>query len=260
MKTALSRFKLLLVGFFCIHFAFSQEATAPAVEEKRLNHESEASVVIVGGNSASETYSAKQTTGYKWNSSLITLKGHYLMGKSKSQTTGERTVSAENWSASLRYDHTLSERFSAFLGQGASGNRFAGIDLQLDSDLGLKYDIWKSTDKDYAFSELGYRLTQNDFVEGIRPNSEVAHFARLYIEAAKSINENVFGKLWVEVLPEISDIDENWNLNFEPSLNVVLSKTFSLKTGFLGKYDAKPAAKDLEKFDYTYTLGLIAKY
>jgi len=71
----------------------------------------------------------------------------------------------------------------------------------------------------------------------------------------------VFAKLWTEFLPDLTD-KKNVQINFESSLGVILSKYFSLKLAFLGKYDNEPvlASPALKKFDYLYTTSLVAKF
>ena len=90
------------------------------------------------------------------------------------------------------------------------------------------------------------------------PANENIHYARAYFEGAKSIAGSLFAKLWTEFLPDLTDKD-NFQLNFEPSLNVIISKYFSLKLGYLGKFDNVPAEAGLKKYDWIYTTALVAK-
>lgn len=242
--------KLLFNIFFLIFVSplWSQSESSTSVV-KNWAHESEASVVLVGGNSETQTYSAKQKTSYEIAPHKITLIGHYLMSRSDTK------VSAENWSAGLRYDYAFSEQLGLFLGEVVSGDRFRGISEQYDTDAGLKYSFWKLNDKDYASSELGYRYTHTQLSNTIY--NDDTHYLRAYLEASKSISESVLAKAWIEYLPNLEET-KKYLINFEPSLQFTLSQIFSVKTGVSGRYDSLPAAT--EKFDYTYTLALIAKY
>ena len=239
--------KKLIHSIPFLFFSVLHSEEAPS-EVKHIKNESEASIVLVGGNSKSESYSAKQETSYTADSHKITAKGHYLMGKSGSQ------ISAENWDIGLRYDFAFHEQLGVYVGESISGDRFKNIHLQYDTDAGLKYTFWKAGDSDYALGELGYRLTSYDFVIG---QGKTTHYARAYVEAAKSIANNIFGKAWIEYLPNV-ERTKKYLINFEPSLNVKVTDIFTVKTGFLGKYDSEPTAS--KKFDYTYTMALIAKY
>lgn len=240
----MKKLKLFLM-FALPSFALTQENSP---EVKKWANESEGSVVVVGGNSDAQTYSIKQKTSYEVAPHKLTLNGYYLMGKANSQTN------AENWSAGLRYDYAFSEMLGAFIAQTVSGDRFKNIDYQYDTDTGLKYTFWKVSEKDYALAELGYRFTSYDYTNTA---DDVTHYARAYTEASKGISDSVLAKAWVEYLPNLED-SEKFLVNFEPSLQFTLSQIFSVKTGLLGRYDSRPTAS--EKFDYTYTLALIAKY
>ena len=233
--------------YFCLFFFLVAAWVVPA-EADKVSNESEGSVVVVGGNSVSQSYAAKQASAYEHNAHKCGLKGHYLMAKAGS------LVSAENWDVGLRYDYAFRADFGAFAGETVSGDRFRNIHLQYDSDIGLKYTLWKATEKSYGLAELGYRLTRYDY---ITTDDITTHFARAYFEVSAEINEKVSGKFWVEYLPSLQR-SSKYLVNFEPSLNVVLTQIFSLKTGLLGNYDSQPKAP--KKFDYTYTLALIAKY
>lgn len=238
--------KLKLFIFFALPVAsFAQESTP---EVKNWAHESEGSIVVVGGNSDAQTYSAKQKTSYEVAPHKFTLMGNYLMGKASSKTN------AENWLAGLRYDYAFNASLGVFVGQTVSGDRFKNIDLQYDTDAGLKYTFWKASETDYALAEIGYRFTKYEYTVGVDDNT---HYARVYTEASKGISDSVLAKLWVEYLPNLED-SEKFLVNFEPSLQFTLSQIFSVKTGLFGRYDSLPTAS--EKFDYTYTLALIAKY
>lgn len=237
-----------LLSFFTLAISSSLFAQEPESTPKRWAHESEASVVLVGGNSETETYNAKQKTSYTIDPHKFTLSGYYLLGKSNDQT------SAENWSAGLRYDYAFNPSLGVYVGETVSGDRFRSISQQYDSDAGLKYTFWKASDKDFAAAELGYRYT---VIEYAYASSDDTHYARAYLEGSKSISDSALAKAWVEYLPNLEETSK-YLINFEPSLLFSLNTYFSVKTGVLGRYDSMPSGT--EKFDYTYTLALIAKY
>ena len=218
---------------------------------KAWAHESEAQVVIVGGNSETETYSAKQETKYRFTENELTLKAQYLYGKI------EEIKGAENWSFSLRYDRYLSDRFSLFVAHGWSGDQFAGYDHRHDTDIGAKFYWIKNDDKNYLFSELGYRYGFIDYAYS--DDTDSAHIIRFYSEAAHTVTESLFAKLWIEALPDVKE-SENFVFKFEPSLNFTVSKYFTFKAAYQGTYDGLPAVDGLKKYDHQTTLALVAKY
>ena len=218
-----------------------------------LSHESELGVVASGGNTDSQTINAKQLTAYKWTSNELSSKGNYLYGEAN------EVKSANSWSLGLRYDRNFSERFGAFLGNLWEGDEFAGVDYKSNVDLGLKYFILKTDDKNYLVSELGYRYTYENRDEASLVDSVTDHYARAYLEAGYQLSESVSAKLWLEYLPNLSDSDD-YLINFEPSLSVALSSIFSMKVAYLGKYDAQPSAAGNKDYDWLYTTSLLAKF
>ena len=84
-------------------------------------------------------------------------------------------------------------------------------------------------------------------------------FVRLYTEATQAIGEQTSLKFWVEYLPNIDEMDD-YRLNLEPSLVTQLSGIFSLKTGYLVKYQSvlvPPVTKYADRF---FTTALVAKF
>lgn len=245
MTNSLPLFFLLLV--------FTSDLLFAEGPNEGWNHSSEAGIALVGGNSSSETIHLKQETKYGWEKNLLKLNGHYLLGKSSG------IESAKNWSAGLRYERTLSEQFSAFVGNSWNGDKFAGFDYRANIDAGGKY-LFINTDKaNYLFSETGYRFTYEKRIPLVTPNSDSQHIIRLYFEGGKALSESITAKLWVELLPDISDT-KNFAYNFEPSLNVSVSSHLALKLAFLGRYDALPAIAGNKKFDSLYTTSLLANF
>ncbi|MCX7977891.1 MAG: DUF481 domain-containing protein [Bdellovibrionaceae bacterium] len=104
-------YKLILVPVFILLQFVSQLACAES--SGNWSHKSEASVVQVDGNTASESYSLKQKTDYKFDLDLFTLKGRYL------QTKTQGVESALQWEASLRWEREFTDRWSLFHQHGA---------------------------------------------------------------------------------------------------------------------------------------------
>lgn len=244
MKINLSSI-LVLIACSLPLSVFAQGAAAP----KAWSHESEASVVKVDGNTESESYSAKQKTSYKHDLNTLTGSGRYLQSKASSIET------AKQWEASARYEREISNLWAAFVQQGAESDNYAGYVQRDNSDIGGKYFFIK-TDKDNFFAELGYRLTKTNYLVG---ESKTESFGRLYYEYTTQMNDAVFAKLWVEYLPNFSDSDA-YLINYEPSINVMMSQIFSLKVAYLTKYHNKTQTAAEEKNDTTFTTALVAKF
>lgn len=232
--------KLIILSLFFL--SFSSQANFKAEESATIN--------VVGGNTKLKAYSFKSVNTYEKGAHSYGLNGNYSYG----ETDEVRTI--ENWSAGLKYGHKLSEKQSLFLGELVEANRFTGISRRYNSDFGHKFQFIKS-DKLSLFSEVGYRYTIEQNVDELIEEKKDSK-ARVYIEGKKFINKNVNGKLWVEFLPNFSD-SEDYLLNVEPSVTVLLTSNFSMKTAYLWKYDGAPIPGNM-KHDYNYTLSLIANF
>ncbi len=153
----------------------------------------------------------------------------------------------------------MSEKFSLFTGFEYESDTFAGFDNRSNFDLGGKYYFITDGDKHYFFNETGYRLSKENRVEGSDPDSITSHIARVYFEWGKQLSESTKTKFWVEYLPDFSNT-RNYRFNFEPSLQVSMTKMLSLKMAYLGKYRNEPSTAGNLKFDYTYTTALVADF
>ncbi|MBL7543002.1 MAG: DUF481 domain-containing protein [Bdellovibrionaceae bacterium] len=225
-------------------FAYAQEQVSSWANE------SEASVVQVGGNKTSESYSAKQKTTYKAEANLTTILGRYL------QTRSSGTETAKQWEAAARYERELTSDWAAFIQQKAESDTYAGY-LQRDiSDVGIKYYFIKNP-ADTFFGEVG--LGQTKTISS--PTYEVSSYnsGRVYLEYGTQINESVSAKFWAEYSPNFKD-SEAYLLNYEPSMSVMMSQIFSIKLSYLVKYQNRPPVGTAEKEDTAFTTALVAKF
>ncbi len=216
----------------------------------QYKNESEASVVVTGGNSQLETYSAKSANEYKQESNVYTLKGGYIYGESSN------VRSAESWDILGRYDRSLSENFSLFLAELVESNRFTGFRRRYNTDFGSKFTFLK-TEKNTSFLEVGYRYSVEK-----KANQSIAddkdHKARVYVESAQKLSETASAKLWVEYIPNFSE-SKDYLINTEASMNMALDKTFSVKLAYKWSMDNLPTAGN-SKYDYVYTTSLLANF
>ncbi|MBT5094379.1 MAG: DUF481 domain-containing protein [Halobacteriovoraceae bacterium] len=219
----------------------------PSLQAK-FNNESELTTIINGGNTEQETWNSKTLNTYLKNKNTYKLGGHYSYGKADDE------LNARNWDLNTRYERTLSEKWSAFSAIQREEDFFASLEYRWNYDLGGIYKF-KLEKKQNLHFEAGYRRTLESDLEGRKTNGSKL---RLYTEYSRQHNESLFYKLWVEALPNVSESDD-WQVNFEPSLNLIMSKVFSLKLAYLHRYDNQPTP-DSKKSDYQYTTSLIAKF
>jgi putative salt-induced outer membrane protein len=233
--------------FFILFFTCGLNAVA--ADPSAWSHESEASVVQVGGNTTSESYSAKQKTGYKLDTHIFTGAARYLQSKANQVET------AKQWDASVRYEKELAENWGLFLQHGAESDSYAGYVQRDNSDIGGKFTFLKQSDQSF-FGEFGYRYIQTQFTTADKTYS---NSGRVYLEYSAQINDSVTGKLWAEYLPNFT-VSDAYLLNYEPSVNVMMSKVLSLKVAYLVKYHNKTKTNDEKNEDTSFTTALVAKF
>lgn len=237
---------LLLPLFSAILLTIPQFSKA----ENGWKHESEASVVQVGGNTQSESYSAKQKTGFTLNQHALIAAGRYL------QTKSGNTETAKSWEASLRYERMISELWSTFIQHGAESDFYAGFIQRDNTDVGGKYFFLKS-DSDQLFTEAGLRYSTT--IPSGRSGKIYDSFGRIYSEYSRKVTDTLSAKFWAEYLPNFRE-SEAYLVNYEPSASVMLNQIFSLKLAYLVKYHNKTTTPIEKKEDTTFTTALVAKF
>ena len=154
----------------------------------------------------------------------------------------------------LRYERALSERFSLFVAETYQSDIFAGYDRRFNTDLGVKYLIVKEAETDW-FVEAGYRHIAERLTSGVTANR---NNARVYTEAMHQLQKNISVKLWVEYIQSVENT-KDLLLNSEISASVVLTEVFSLKLGYLLRFNNNPLAPK-QRADTTFTTALVAKF
>lgn len=230
--------------------SYAQDVAGSVTEaQAKIKNETEVSIVQVGGNASSESYSLKQKSTLEKNKYLYTLTARYLESKSAS------TLTAKGWEVAIRAERSFTENLSGYLSQGAESDQFAGFYQRDNTDLGAKYKIFTSEEQN-LISELGYRYTRTRFTTDETSN---ASFARVYLEYVNKISKGAQFKFWVEYLPNFTD-SEAYLANAEPSLSVVLTEVFSLKTSYLIKYHNKTLSPGEKKTDTSFTTAIVAVF
>ena len=178
------------------------------------------------------------------------LNGRYSYGEA------DNVRNLELWNANLRYDRDFTEKYGVYVSQEVLANRFAGVKRRFNSDIGGKYNIYKS-DKNTTFAEVGYRYSvekrEDESIEDIKDSQ-----GRVFAQTEQKLKEDISARFWFEYIPNFTE-SENYLINLEPSTRISLTSMFSLKIAYLWNYDNQPVPGN-SKYDYTYTTSLIAKF
>ncbi|HUP57664.1 MAG TPA: DUF481 domain-containing protein [Bdellovibrionota bacterium] len=235
--------KIILILFLSISHL------AQAAENKLgLTNESEAGVVIAGGNAESQSYSLRQTSQNRWENDAVRFDGRFL----KSSSRGFE--SARNWLLGLRYERNLVDDLSGFAGLSVESDVFAGFLQRYNIDVGAKYYFLKE-DAFSLFSEAGYRrMIENRFTGQLSQNA-----LRFYTEGDRDWTKTFATKIGVEYLPNLT-ISSDYQLNLDLSASAAISDVFALKAGYLVKYRKIPAAPATKTTDTQFTTAIVAKF
>ncbi len=244
--------KILFVFLFITHaFAFE------------VKNESELSIIQTTGNTEVSTYNAKTKTTLEFEKYITTLGGHYFLSFYQDEDENGDNVnieSAKNWDYYAKLERTLTKKVNGFVQVQIEGDKFSGYTQRNNHDFGGKFKFIQTKKKSF-FSELGLRYTveYKDDVDQDEDGIKKSNKGRVYFEFSESLNETLSYKLWLEYLPNFTEGDD-YMINYEPSLSVLLSNTFSLKLSYNSAYDNVPADSENEKHDIKYTTSLIARY
>ncbi|MFA6237837.1 MAG: DUF481 domain-containing protein [Bacteriovorax sp.] len=213
-------------------------------------NESELGILVANGNSDSESYTAKETAGMKWDEdNTLKFSGRYLQTKTRS------IENARFWSLGLRYDRSLNDRLGIFIGQMIESDKYAGYNQKYNTDIGARYSLIKEPKFTWDL-EGGYRYTLEKLLSSAEKK---LHYGRGYTEANKLWTETFSSKLWFEYLPNFT-VGTDYQMNSELSVTAALNNVFAVKTGYLLRYDNLPNPGAVAKTDTLLTTSLVAKF
>ncbi len=228
----------------------SEADSVPSGDASALNlkNESELGIVQASGNSDVKTFNLQHKSDLKADHNSFGLNGRYL------KSTNSGVEAANLWRISGRYEREAFGKFSGVLGQYVEADKFTNIRQRYGTDLGAKYYILKN-DTGYGFAELGGRHTRENFRAGGRNKY---NSMRVYAETEHKWTPTFSSKLWAEYLPNFTQ-STDWQFNSELSVAAAISSMFSIKTGYLIRYDNLPAGA-FTKMDRLFTTALVAKF
>lgn|GEM_PF-1688418 len=222
---------------------------AGLAQAETIKNESEAGIVITGGNTEVSTLSLKQGTTWLAGPNAYSLNARYL----RSSNSG--IEQALQWGAGVKAAHTFSSSLGAFVGQLIESNIYQGIQQRYSTDAGGKA-VLHQVEKDWSWwIEGGYRFTRENYLDGFQN----LNFLRVYSEFEHYFAETVSAKLWVEMLPNLTRW-KAYQFNSNLSLNTSLNSVFSLKNSFELRYNNEPPAVAKSLSDRIFTTSLVAKF
>lgn len=216
-----------------------------------FEHIGEASIVLSGGNSDLSTYNFKTNNTKKFDKLTGSFGGHYTLGEASDVEI------VRNWDVNAKVDTKFTKTLGAFIGEKLEGDKFAGYERRLNTDVGIS-DVFFTSDTQELKGEVGYR---NFYEKNIDPavGSKNDHMGRLNLKYRYTAKDRFVIESYVEYLPNFSE-SEDYLVNFGPSIAFSLTSIFSFKVGYDGRYDNQPAIEGNRKLDYLYTTSIISKF
>lgn len=242
-----------LISFFVI--ALSLLVAKPILAEEALalndpfHNESEAGVVISTGNSQVRAFNFKQTNTYEFSLNLFKFTGRFL------GSTNKGVENARYLTLGLRYERLLVDKFSLFAAETYESDIFAGYDRRFNTDLGVKYIIVKTEETDWL-GEAGFRHIAEQLSAG--PTNNRGN-TRVYTEVAHKFTHTLNAKFWAEYIQSLAN-GNDLLFNSEISMSMLLSEVFSVKIGYLFRYNNNPQPPASTNSDTTFTTALVAKF
>jgi putative salt-induced outer membrane protein YdiY len=185
--------------------------------------------------------------------------------KALNPTTDNVNLSAMNAIGRARYDYFVAKNDALFAALAPRNDRFAGLDLRLQTQAGYLRNLYAPADNHRLWAEAGYDGTYDNFSGyaptdgpphvGPVPESEFIHSARLFMGYTNLLTPLATLNLGVEVLLDFED-SENTRVNSLLELTSSLSQRFKLSVLSRILYDQKPVP-DKEETDFITTAQLV---
>lgn len=233
--------------------------TTSLFAQTKFSHESALTMVETAGNTETKTYNLSTKNVYDVTVRKYILSGHYAYGTNKSEATDD-DLTVRNWDIKLGMEQSLTKKLFAITSIQYESNHFSNLNQRRNIDLGLKYEITK-TDKINQSASVGYRASEERRLTEDQDGDDVFNFSKGFLkyEIDHKLNTNISYGFWTEYIPNFTE-SEDYQINFEPSLNVAMNEIFALKVAYKAMYDNERNPGIKERFDTITTTSLIAKF
>ena len=222
--------------------------------------------VLAAGNVDYQTAQGRAVVTHRWTDNGLAFNMTGNLGRSVVDEDGDGILSpaerqvgyqetARRLNAEGRYDRFFGERSSVYVLAGALFDPFSGYDLRTHEQLGVSR---KFIDKEKftLVSELGLDYAQENYVDGVVPNSANILAARVFLGTAWMPSEDVTISNDLELYENVLT-PEDLRLLDTFAVSAKLSDVFSVKTSYALVFDNVPVEGFL-KTDQVVMLTLVA--
>ena len=225
------------------------EEKTPDAPETHLS--AEAGGANASGNTDFFNVNGVIKADHKWSKDKVSGFGLLNIGKSvvdvnadglldiPERAAGRQEV-ARRYQLEARYDRYLGETTSFYGLAGVLADRFAGYDMWAHEQLGVSQIAYDQDDTKLVV-ELGADLAQQNFVEGVEPNTALVPSVRVFAGVITKVNEDVAFSQDVEVLENVLEVSD-LRLRSVTAITARLSDVLSLKVSETFAFDNEPVA------------------
>jgi putative salt-induced outer membrane protein YdiY len=219
------------------------------VEEAETKVSVEVGGALAAGNVEFQSAQGRAVVTHRWSRNGVALNVTGNIGRSIVDgdedgilSDAERDLgfqeTARRLNAEGRYDRFVAKRSSVYALAGALLDPYAGYDLRTHEQLGVSRRFIDK-EKFKLTSELGIDFAQEDYVDGIDPNSQNVLAARVFLGTAWMPSEKVSVTNDLEAYENLLD-PEDLRLLDTLAVSAGLSDVFSVKTSYALVFDNVP--------------------
>lgn len=241
-------------------------APIPEVPKAETDLSAELGFAWTTGNTMTYTLNAGVNASHKWSKNKLGVVGGINQGQSVVDGDGDGKLSdaerevgyaptAKRVFVDGRYDRFFGEKNSLYVLGGWLTDSFAGYDYRAHEQIGYSRAL-VGTDRTKLVAELGADVAEENYVEGVDPNSDVIVAARVLVGLDHKFNENVAFSDKLEVYENVL-APADLRVTNAASITASLSDRFSLKLSHALAFDNVPV-EGYRTLDQTSTATFVA--
>jgi putative salt-induced outer membrane protein YdiY len=188
-----------------------------------------------------------------WGRGRVDLDGNGTLDDAERASDSVET--ARRAQADTRYDRFFGERNSVYVLAGGLIDPFAGYDLRTHEQLGYSRHLLQS-DKTTVVVELGGDYAQENFVDGVRPNTAQVLSAREMVGVKFSPGKDFGFENVIEAYENVL-VFEDVRVNNTAALSAKLNGTLSFKFSHQLRFDNQPV-EGFRPVDQTGLVTMVA--
>ena len=283
------RHQIAVVAVVWLAGTLAAPALAQDEEEKELGwfNTTELSLVAIGGNAESETFSLKAAATRVWESSDLTLSAGALRAESTTVTrtavgtpnsfslveAEDTNLTAENYFFKSRYGRLVTDQLQWFGAAGWERNEFAGITNRYSLGGGVGHVWWQEDDKHFR-TDYGLFWTQEEDLLGLEEDYLALRLSWDYLRPLTQTA--TFGS--VLALDENVEETSDFRIDTTNWVSVAISDQLALRVSLQLLYDNEPSLvpvplttaggvptgntvlAELDELDTILTVGLVVNF